>query len=421
MAEGRGFYKDKPVTFALPESWNLLAMAEPTSVPAARNVAAAVKQAVNNPVGMPKLETLFPLANRKVAILVDDGTRPTPASQVVNPLMEILSGLGVKDEDVDIVMARGTHTPPDEAGIRWKIGEDAWKRFRFTMHDPDDMSKLTYTGTTSRGNKCYLNSVVAASGLRIAIGLSNPHYFAGYGGGPKIILPGVSARSTIAYNHHFISDPKTILDITNGNPVWEDMLEAARLAKLNMKIDVVLNQDQAIYKVCAGEVEAAQAAAIAALKEIYGVAVPKMSDVTITSGYPLESNLIQSGKAILNADVVTKQGGVIIMMSSCPEGCGPKFYETLAERPKPEDVIEWVGNGKASPTGGPMAARIRELLKTKQLIVITEGVTPKQLDDMEMTFAPTVDDAVKMAYASHPNADVTILPVGGSTLPILPR
>jgi nickel-dependent lactate racemase len=419
--EGRGFYNEKPVTFILPKDWNLLAMAEPTSVPAARNVAAAVKQAINNPIGMPKLDTLFPLTNRKVAIMVDDTTRPTPQSQLIPPLMEVLAALGVKDEDVDIVMARGTHTPPDAEGLRKKIGDDAIKRFRFTMHDPDDQTKLTYTGTTSRGNKCYLNSVVAAAGLRIAIGLCNPHYFAGYGGGPKIILPGASGRSTIAYNHHLISDPRTVLDITKGNPVWEDMLETARLAKLNMKIDVVLNQDQEIYKVYAGEVEAAQAAAIAGLKEIYGVPVPKMSDVTITSGYPLESNLIQSGKAILNADVVTKKGGVIIMMSSCPEGCGPKFYETLAERPAPEDVIEWVGSGKASPTGGPMAARIRELLKTKQLIIVTEGVTPKQLDDMEMTYAASVQEAVKMAEVRHPKADVTILPVGGSTLPILPR
>jgi nickel-dependent lactate racemase len=419
--QGKGFFKNEAIAFTLPEGWELLAMAEPNAVPGAEDVASTVKEAINNPVAMEKLNTLFPLENPKVAIIVDDQTRPTPAYQVLMPLIEVLADLGVKDDDIDIVMGRGTHKVADEPTIRKKIGDQAYERFRFTMHDPDDESKLTHMGTTSRGNKVYINSVVADAGLVIAIGLSNPHYFAGYGGGPKIILPGVSSRKTIAYNHHMISDPNTVPDVLEGNPIWEDMLEAARIAKLAMKIDVVLNQDQEIYKVFAGEVEATQAAAVEALKEVYGVPVPRMSDVTIASGYPLETNMIQSGKALLNADMITKKGGVVVLISACSEGPGPMYYETLAERPAPETVIEWIGIGKASPTGGPMAARVRELLKSKKLIIVTDGVLPEQLADMEMIHAPTVEDALEIALADHPNAEVTILPVGGSTLPILPK
>lgn len=419
--EGKGFFNNEAITFTLPESWELLAMAEPSTVPGAEDVAATVKEAINNPVAMEKLDTLFPLENPKVAIIVDDQTRPTPAYQILMPLVEVLAGLGVKDEDIDIVMGRGTHKVADEPTIRQKIGDEAYERFRFTMHDPDDGSKLTYMGTTSRGNEVYINSVVAAAGLVIAIGLSNPHYFAGYGGGPKIILPGVSRRETIAYNHHMIADPNTVADIMKGNCIWEDMLEAARIAKLAMKIDVVLNQDLAIYKVFAGEVEAAQAAAVEALKEVYGVPVPKMSDVTIASGFPLETNMIQSGKALLAADMITEKGGVVILISACSEGPGPMYYETLSERPAPETVIEWVGTGKASPTGGPMAARVREMLKTKKLIIVTDGVSAEQLAEMEMIHAPTVAKALEIAAVDHPSAKVTILPVGGSTLPILPQ
>lgn len=419
--QGKGFLNNEAIAFTLPEGWELLAMAEPSAVPGADDVAATVKEAINNPIAMEKLETLFPLENPKVAIIVDDQTRPTPAYQVLMPLIEILADLGVKDEDIDIVMGRGTHKIADEPTIREKIGDEAYERFRFTMHDPDDESKLTYMGTTSRGNEAYINKVVAEAGLVIAIGLANPHYFAGYGGGPKIILPGVSSRKTIAYNHHMISDPNTVPDIMEGNPIWEDMLETARIAKLAMKIDVVLNQDQEICAVFAGEVEAAQAAAVEALKEVYGVPVPRMSDVTIASGYPLETNMIQSGKALLNADMITKEGGVVVLISACSEGPGPMYYETLAERPSPETVIEWIGNGKASPTGGPMAARVRELLKTKKLIIVTDGVHPEHLADMEMIHAPTVEDALEIAVGHHPNAEVTILPVGGSTLPILPK
>ncbi|HJX39695.1 MAG TPA: hypothetical protein VJ714_13935, partial [Anaerolineae bacterium] len=207
--------------------------------------------------------------------------------------------------------------------------------------------------------------------------------------------------------------------IMEGNPLWEDMLEAARLAGLDMKIDCLLNAEKKIYRVLIGEVEAAQREAVAALKAVYGAPVPKLADVTITSAYPLESDLIQSGKSILLADDITREGGMVILLSACPDGAGPVMYETLRERPNPDEVVDWIATGKASTTGGPMASRLRRLLATKSLIVVTEGLTKQQLEDMEMEHAASIEDALARASKKYPKAEVIVLPIGGSTFPFV--
>jgi hypothetical protein len=133
----------------------------------------------------------------------------------------------------------------------------------------------------------------------------------------------------------------------------------------------------------------------------------------------LEVNLIQSGKAILSADSVTRPGGTVIISSSCPDGAGPMYYETLRERPAAEEVVQWIDEGQASPTGGPMASRVRGMLQTKKLVVVTQGLDAEHLADMEMDWAGNMEEALAKVAADYPQADVTILPVGGATFPYL--
>jgi nickel-dependent lactate racemase len=272
-------------------------------------------------------------------------------------------------------------------------------------------------GTTSRGTPCWANRKVVEAGFSVGIGTINPHYFAGYGGGPKIVLPGICGRDTIRHNHVLMAEPGTTQGMTDGNPVWEDMLEAARLVGLGMKIDCLLNAEKSIYKLFVGEVEAAQKEAIKGLTDVYGAPVPRAADVTITSAFPLETDFIQSGKSILLADEVTKDGGTVILLSACPDGAGPMMYETLSQKPDSEEVIRWIGEGKASTTGGPMASRLRRMLSTKSLIVVTEGLTKQQLTDMEIKHANSVQEAVAQVAQKYPKAEVIVLPVGGSTFP----
>jgi len=419
-AKGKGYYNNQPLTFELADGWNLLAMSEPLQVPAAESVEALVKGGLEKPIGMDSLSQIIPsLENRTVVIISEDQTRPSLAGLVALPLINELNRLGISDEEIEVVIGRGTHREPTQEEIREKLGEEVVSRVKVSVHDPDDKDNLVIVGTTSRGTPCWANRKVVDAGFKVGIGTINPHYFAGYGGGPKIVLPGISSRDTIRHNHVMIREPGTVQGKMEGNPLWEDMLEAARLVGLDMKIDCLLNSEKQIYKVFAGDVEAAHKEAVKGLIEVYGAAVPKMAEVTITSAFPLETNLIQSGKAILLADSITKAGGTVILLSACPDGAGPLMYETLAERPDSEQVIDWIAEGKASTTGGPMASRLRRLLTTKNLVVVTDGLTAQQLADMEMEHATSIEDAIAQVSQGHPTADVIVLPIGGSTFPFV--
>jgi nickel-dependent lactate racemase len=420
VQKAKGHYNNKALTFDLPEGWNLLAMSEPRDVPAAESVERLVKEGLANPIGMaPLSEVIGALENKTAVIISEDQTRPTPVGEVALPLINELNALGIADESIQVIVGRGTHREITEEELKAKLGDEVLSRVNVSLHDPDDESNLVKVGTTSSGNPCWANRKVVEAGFKVGIGTINPHYFAGYGGGPKIVLPGISARDTVRHNHVLIREPKTTQGILDGNPLWEDMLEAARIVDLTMKIDCLLNSEKRIHKVYVGDVEAAQREAIKGLTEVYGAPVPKLADVTITSGYPLETNLIQSGKSILLADEITRDGGTVVLLSACPDGPGPLMYETLSERPDPDEVIDWIAEGKANTTGGPMASRLRRLLATKALLVVTDGITKQHLQDMEMGHAASVEDALAQLSKTYPTADVIVLPIGGSTFPFV--
>lgn len=416
----KAHYNNEALTFELPAGWKLLAMSEPRDVPAAESVEKLVKEGLKNPIGMASLaEIVGSLENKKVVIISEDQTRPSPVGEVALPLINELNALGIGDESIEVIIGRGTHREMTEDEMRTKLGDEVLRRVKVSIHDADDKANLVDVGTTSRGTPCWANRKVVEAGLSVGIGTINPHYFAGYGGGPKIVLPGVSGRDTVRHNHVLIGKPDTTQGITDGNPLWEDMLEAARLVGLDMKIDCLLNAEKKIYKVFVGDVEAAQKEAIEGLTDVYGAPVPKAADVTITSAFPLETNLIQSGKSILLADDITRDGGTVILLSACPDGAGPLMYETLSEKPESEEVVHWIAEGKASTTGGPMASRLRRLLSTKSLMVVTEGLTKQQLADMEMEHATSVEDALAQVAQKYPKAEVIVLPIGGSTFPFV--
>ncbi len=419
-AKGKGYYNNRSLSFDLPDGWHLLAMSEPREVPGAADVGALVKEGLKNPIGMAPLSQIIgSLDSKTVVIISEDQTRPTSTGFVVLPLIDELNSLGIGDEDIEVVIGRGTHRETTEEEIREKLGEEVMRRIHISVHDPDEKDNLVLVGTTSRGTPCWANRKVVEAGFTVGIGTINPHYFAGYGGGPKMVLPGISGRDSIRHNHALMGEHGTVTGIMEGNPIWEDMLEGARIVGLDMKIDCLLNSEKKIYKVFVGDVEAEHKEAVKALIQVYGAAVPKMADVTITSAFPLETDLIQSGKAILLADAITSPGGTVILLSACPDGAGPLMYETLADRPDPEQVIDWIAEGKASTTGGPMASRLRRLLSTKSLMVVTEGLTAQELEDMEIEHATSIEDAIAQVSQRHPTAEVVVVPIGGSTFPFV--
>ena len=416
----RVFYHGRALPVTLPPHWRLLAAAEPRDAPALPDPATAVREIVAHPLGMPPLaEVVSGLAKQRTVIISEDLERPTPVHRLLPPLLAELKRLGIADAAIDVIIGRGTHRLPSPAEVAAKLGPEAVARVRVSVHDPD-AADLVELGSTSRGTVVRVNRLVAEAGLIIGIGTANVHYFAGYGGGPKLILPGVCARSTIRQNHVWVRDPQARAGVTTGNPIWEDMLEASRLARYTLAINALPNACGEVHRLFGGEVAAQQEAWIRVFKDIYGVPVPGLADVTIACGYPLEMSLIQSGKAVMMADTVTKPGGAIVLVSACRDGAGPMMYETLRQRPRPEEVIDWIADGRASTTGGTMASRVRRMLESKRLLVVTDGLSPEQLAEMGMEHAPSLEAALAALSGRGPQ-EAIILPVGGSTFPYLVR
>jgi nickel-dependent lactate racemase len=414
----KGYYKGEPIDFEVPSGWTVIGVGEPKHAPPLPDVRAAVQHALEHPLGAPSITSLAASAEKAV-IICDDQTRPTPAHQLLPGIIDRLNGAGIPDRRITVVVGRGTHRRPTDAEVKVKVGGEVLDRVAVEVHDPDAKQALKHMGVSSRGTPIWINRTVAEADLIIGVGNVAPHYFAGYGGGGKIILPGVAGRETIVRNHVMIRDPNTIQGKLEENIVYTDMREVARKAGLALKVDVVLNMANEVAGISVGEVGAAHTQGIEMFNAIYGFRPPRPADVTITCGYPLESNLIQSNKAVMSADLVTKKGGIILLVSACYDGPGHGFYETLRERPEPDEVIDWIAVGKALPSGGPVANRVRGILKTKAVAVVTDGVSHEMLKEMEMLPFSTVQDALDEIAQSRQSAEVMIFPAGSSINPML--
>jgi nickel-dependent lactate racemase len=395
-----------------------LAVAEPRRVKPLDDVSGALRTILNRPIGTPSFRELATHA-KSVAIICDDQTRPTPVHSLLPTLLDELNAAGIRDGETTIVVGRGTHRLPSTTEIEKKLGKETLARACVEVHDPDNTKGLRYLGESSRGTPVYVNKTVVDADLRIGVGNVAPHYFAGYGGGPKIVLPGISGRETIVRNHVMIMDPNTVQGRVDGNPVYADMLEIARLARLDLKVDVVLDMENRVSSMVAGEVGLVHRKGIELLNEVYGFRPPGKADVVIASGHPLEENLIQSCKAAMSASLVTKEGGTIILVSACYDGPGHMLDETLEAKPEPEEVVKWIAEGKAAPSGGPVASRMRRILKTKRVVVVTDGIQETKLESMGMTYSPTIDAAMERISQTQKKADTIILPAGSSANPLI--
>jgi nickel-dependent lactate racemase len=376
---------------------------------------ARVKKVVENPIGSRSLSELVS-PRSKITIICDDQTRPTPAGQLINPIVEELNRLGVPDESITIVVGRGTHALASEEQLRAKLGADLMGRFKVLVHDPDNIESLKYVGTTSRGTPVWINKLVAEADVKIGVGMIVAHPFAGYSGGPKIVMPGICGRKTIAWNHSYGRDPKTALGIREGNPIWEDMLEMARLAELDMKVDAILNIRNEVINVFAGDVDLEQREGIKEYLKLYETPIPKVADVVIAAGYPLEAELLQSTKGLLAGSMALREGGALILATAMYNGFGPGFYEAITVKPKP-DYFDWIMKLKITPTAGILAARTRETAERNHVTLITDNASRSSVEDMHMKYAKSIDEAIKANLADFPDADVVVFPAGSAILP----
>lgn len=393
---------------------------KPNERPGVADPLDAVKEALRNPIGTPSLADLLEAKKpQNVVIVVNDITRPTPYESLLPPLLEVLHSSGLRNDQITFLTATGIHDPHTREQDEEVYGKDLVNRYRFLSHRADDISSLVEMGTLSTGLKLTVNKLVVESDFLITLGVVMPHYFAGFSGGRKSILPGVAGRETIEKNHSRMVYLMDDLPPIRQNPVSLEMIEAARLVGVDFILNVVTNSKKEIVKVVAGDLEDAWYEGVYISSNMYEVPIPQKADVTIASagGFPRDINVYQAQKALDHADRSTKPGGTIILVAECPLGYGEKvFEEWMLEAKKPNDVIERIK--KSFAMGGHKAYGICKVAAEKEIILIS-SLSEEKTEGLFMRKMASVNEAIKYVEEKYERPSYILMSQGSLTVPVL--
>lgn len=393
---------------------NLIGVLRAKPAPAIASEEEEVRRALREPVGAPPLRQVV-RPGEKIAVITSDITRPMPTRKVMPALLDELYAAGVKPEDITLVFALGSHRSQTDEERRRLAGERAWNEIRCVDCDPDDCVHL---GVTSAGTPVDITRVVAEADRRICLGNVEYHYFAGYSGGAKAIMPGCSTRAAIQSNHSMMVRAEAAAGNLKTNPVRRDIEEAAALCGIDYILNVVLGEHKEILRAAAGDVTLAHRELCAFLDKIYLNELPQAADIVLVSqgGAPKDLNLYQTQKALDNARHAVRQGGIIILIGSCREGLGERVFEQwMTTSPSPEAMIERIG--RDFQLGGHKAAAIAITLQKAKIFLVSE-LEDNFVRSIFLTPQPSAQAALEQAFRElGGDASVLAMPFGGSTLP----
>jgi len=378
-----------------------------------------LRRALASPIASPGLAELTETA-KKILIITNDNTRPMP-SRLTIPA--IIGSFRYPEEnyEIAILIATGLHRPMTEDEKLEQFGSDICGKYRIINHVAGDKSSLAYFGKTSTGNELYLNKLVAESDLVIAEGFIESHFFAGFSGGRKSILPGVAGESTILANHkpEHIADRNARQSNLTGNPIHDECTEAAVISGLKFILNVALDKNKRIVAAFAGDPVEAHLTGCRFVEDSMSTDAVR-TDIVVTSnnGYPLDRNLYQVVKGIDAAAKVAKENGVIIAVARCADNVGHERFRDLilscgsiAELNEkmsvsPSEIDKW------------QVQVLAKALACHKVILVSEGIGRDLAERMFFSYAETVDEALSMALAmTSPNASISVLPEGPVIIP----
>jgi nickel-dependent lactate racemase len=315
------------LALALPDQWHIAAVLEPQSLPAISDLDAEVACALAQPVGAPRLrELLQRYPGGKIALVVDDGSRPTPVAKILPLVLQELADAGVQRSQITLVPAIGLHRPMTADEIEQRVGRACLDGLSWENHDCDDLAGLVDLGITSRGTPILINKTVAQADLVVSVGCIEPHIIASFGGGYKNLVPGVAGRATVAHNHSLNCTPETFNMVgqpIEHNPMRLDLEEAAgKLKPPVFIVNAVLNNALQAVRVVAGDPIAAHREGVRTSATLYGVPVNQPADVVIAASHPMDQDLRQGVKALANTVRAVRKGGVHIALVRADEGVG---------------------------------------------------------------------------------------------------
>ena len=375
---------------------------------------ALVAQAMAAPVGSATLQELAKGKN-KVVIIASDHTRPVPSKVIMPPMLRQIRE-GNPQADITILIATGCHRGTTRDELVDKFGQEIVDNEKIYIHDCTETEMLTNIGTLPSGSACQVNKLAAEADLLVAEGFIEPHFFAGFSGGRKSVLPGIAGRTTVLGNHcsEFIASPNARTGILENNPIHNDMLWAAKQAKLVYIVNVVLNAEKKVIYAVAGDVEAAHKKGTDFLSKLCGVkAVPADIVITTNGGYPLDQNVYQAVKGMTAGEATVKQGGVIIMLARSNDGTGgDHFYHQLADEPDIDKTMAlFLSRAKDQTAPDQWQSQVLLRVLKKATVIYVSEMSDKDVEKMHMIPAHSIEEALAKAKALVQTAQPKIVAI----------
>lgn len=369
-----------------------------------------VEAAMASPIGCPALAELAK-GKDKVVLIASDHTRPVPSRVIIPPMLRQIRE-GNPNADITILISTGCHRETSREELTAKFGEQIVAKEKIVVHDCDDTANLVNIGTLPSGGQCLLNRLAVEADLLIAEGFIEPHFFAGFSGGRKSVLPGVAGRETVLANHcsEFIAHPKTRTGVLEGNPIHADMLWAAKKAKLAYIVNVVLNGEKQVIHAVAGDAEAAHRSGTDFLFRLCGVeTAPADIVISTNGGYPLDQNVYQAVKGMTAAEAAVKENGVIIMLSESGDGIGgDHFYHQLADERDINKTMElFLGRGRNETVPDQWQTQIFLRVLQKATVIFVSQVADEIVRALHMIPASSLEEAVTLAKQLTGKVDPT--------------
>ncbi|MDH5173916.1 MAG: nickel-dependent lactate racemase [Elusimicrobiota bacterium] len=413
-------YGKKCLNITLPEEG--LTIIEPKFVPGIPDEKKAFVDSLNRPIGSPPLKELIK-SKDNVAIVFSDLTRPVPNRRIIPWLLEELSG--VSKDRIVLINATGMHRANTIEELTEMLGEEVVRNYRIVNHNAQKKEEMVRLGKTKAGGDIWVNGNYIRAGVKILTGFIEPHFFAGFSGGPKSVLPGISGEDTIMHNHsaNMLNHPKADWSITRGNPLWEEIREVALMTKPTFIINVTLNKEIEISGVFSGDMDLAHQKGVEFARESAMRAVPHLFDLVITtnSGYPLDLNLYQTVKGMSAASQIVKKGGAIICVSECSDGIPEhgNYRRILQMGKSPEEILKIVGSPGFSMFD-QWEAQIQAEIQTKARVYLYSELPEKDVVACHLEPIKDIEGTVERIRKDLGNSPrIAVLPEGPMTIPYL--
>jgi nickel-dependent lactate racemase len=415
-------YGKSGLEIELPDEWNVTVV-EPKYVPALPNPRAELQDALRAPLGAPPLRAVVKPGD-KVGIIFSDITRPTPNHLIIPAILDELAH--VPKENITLFNAVGTHRPNTHAELRTMMGDGLVDAYPIVQNNAFDPSTQVCLGVSSRGHEIWLNREVLACDVKILTAFIEPHFFAGFSGAGKALMPGMAGQRTVLGNHNaeMIAHPQATWGITCGNPIWEEVREVALRVGQTFLVNVTLNKNKEIIGVFAGNLDVAHAAGCAFVKETAMAPLARPFDIVITtnSGYPLDLNLYQAVKGMSAAAQVVRPGGTIIIAADCWDGIPDHglYGKLLREASSPQELLARI----CAPgflEQDQWQAQIQAQIQLKaDVYVRTDNLADEQIESALLKPSHGIEDTVweLMAHVG-PDATICVLPEGPQTIPYI--